>query len=282
MRTIYIDILLSVNLIINFLLLSAAAFYLHESVSVRRLLLGAAVGAVGALSILLPVLPFFVNVPLKAAIGAATIFSAFGRRGRRRLLKLFAVFLTATFFFGGITAAMWFLFSPKSLVVKNSIVYLDISPISLILCTVVCYGAFRLFHTISGRYKNDFSVCMLTLKKGGCAVRVPAKIDTGNSLCEPFSQCPVIVIGRETAAAVTPIELAEYETVTTLRYRTEVSGVRFVPFSSVGGRGILPCFKADEVYINDEPCRKCVYIALCSEDDIQGDFRALVPCGLLD
>ncbi len=282
MQTIYIDILLCVNLIINFLLLCAASFYLHESVTVRRLLLGAAVGAAGALTILLPPLPFFLSLPVKLCIGAATVFSAFGRRGKRRLLKLFAAFLTATFFFGGSAAAMWFLFTPKDLVLRNGVVYLNISPVMLILSTVVCYGAFRLFMTVSGRHKSDCSVCILTIKSGTNAVRVPARIDTGNTLCEPFSQCPVIVIGRETARAVTPQALIEYETVTTLRYRTEVGGVRFVPFSSVGGRGILPCFKADEVFINDVPCQKCVYIALCGEEDILGGLRALVPCELLD
>ena len=277
MQTIYIDILLCINLIINFLLLCAAAFYTHEDVSVKRLLLGAAIGAIGSLTILLPEMPFPVSAVIKAAIGAATIFAAFGLRRLRRLIKLYAVFLIVTFFFGGVVAAMWFLFTPKQLRVKNSVVYLNISPIRLILFSVICYGAFRLFFTLSGQYKTGNDVCILTIKRGENEVRVPARIDTGNSLKEPFSQCPVIVIGRETARAVTPEQVAEYETVTTLRYRTEISGVRFVPFTSVGGEGILPCFKAEEVYINNKRCEQTVYIALCSEERIRGDLRALVP-----
>lgn len=277
LQVIYIDILLCINLIINFLLLSAAAFYLHEDITVKRLLTGAGVGAVGALTILLPELPLPLDILLKAVLGAATVFSAFGRRGRKTFVKLYAVFLTATFFFGGIIAAVWFLFTPRSLVIKNSIVYLNIPPVSLILCSAVCYAAFRLFCTLSGRYKARDSFCTLTLGRGGYFITVRAKIDTGNSLCEPFSQCPVIVIGRRAAESITPSEIVEYETVTSLKYRTEVSGVRFVPFSSVGGRGILPCFKAERVIIDGEPCTKRVYIALCADGDITGGFEALVP-----
>ena len=281
MRTIYIDILLSVNLAVNYLLLSAAAYYLHEDAKIKRLLLGSAVGAFGSLSILLPVLPFFLNALLKMFIGAACVLCAFGRCRARLFLKRCAVFLTATFFFAGTMAAVWLLFTPDKLVIKNSVVYLDISPLVLILLSVVCYGIFRIIVTIGGSAQTNESLCSLTLRRGGSFVTVTARIDTGNTLREPFSQCPVIVIGRRTAEAITPEEITEYETVRTLRYRTEIAGVRFVPFSSVGGSGILPCFKADEVYTDGTKCTKRVYIALCSDDYITGDCAALVPAEII-
>lgn len=281
MQTIYIDILLCINLIINFLLLSSASFYTHTPVSLKRLMVGASVGAVGALTILLPDMPILLSAAVKTAVGGLTLFAAFGKMPAKQFIKLYAVFLTATFFFGGAAAALWFFFTPQRLVIKNSVVYLDISPVMLIISSAVCYGAFRLFHMISGIYKPTDTVCILTLKHGENSVRTAAKIDTGNNLTEPFSQCPVIVIGRETAKAVTPDALYEYETVTTLEYRTEVEGVRFVPFTSVGGKGILPCFKADEVFINDEQCRKTVYVALCEDERMTGGFKALVPCEII-
>ena len=59
MQTVYIDVLLCVNLIINYLPLSAVGFYTHTKVTIRRLLSGAGVGAVCSLTILLPKLSFF-------------------------------------------------------------------------------------------------------------------------------------------------------------------------------------------------------------------------------
>ncbi len=281
MHTIYIDILLCVNLVINYLLLSATGFYTHSKVSVKRLLLGSFVGAACSMTILLPVMPFAANMLIKIAVGGLTVFAAFGRKKSGEFIRLYAVFLIATFFFCGIVIAMWFLFTPKSMLIKNSVVYLDISPVMLIVYSVICYAAFRIFNTIAGKHQAKDTYCTLTIKNGYNAIRVTAKIDTGNTLKEPFSQCPVIVIGRQTANVITPKEIIEYETVTTLRYRTSVNNIRFVPFTSVNGEGILPCFKAEEVYLNDMICDKTVYVALCKDSYIQGDFQAIIPFEIL-
>lgn len=277
MQTIYIDVLLCVNLVINYLLLSATAFYTHTRVTLKRMLLGSAVGAICSLTMLLPVIPSAINVLLKIIVSCATVFACFGVKRRKEFIKLYTVFLTATFFFGGIVIALWFLFTPKNLLIKNSVVYINISPTALIFYSALCYLAFRIAHKIIGKYRSRDTFCVLTVVKGNHALRVNAKIDTGNSLTEPFSQCPVIVIGRSTAAAITPTEILEYEKVTSLSYRTHINSVRFVPFTSVGGGGILPCFKAERVYINDSLCDKNIYIALCNDDYIQGDFQALIP-----
>ncbi len=276
MRVIYIDVLLCINLVINFLLLSASAYYLHEDPCVLRLIAGAAVGAVGSLVILLPVMPFVVNMAIKAAIGALTVYAAFEKRPIRQFIKVFAVFLAATFFFGGAVTVMWFIFTPRSLVIKNSVVYLSVSPLILVLLSILCYFVFRLIYAISGQAKIKQEMCILTVTTNAGILRTAAKIDTGNSLKEPFSQCPVIVMTRRSAEAITPDQLKEYETVTTLTYRENISGVRFVPFTAVGGRGILPCFLAKEVRINDRLCNEIVYIALCANDSL-GEYKALVP-----
>lgn len=277
MQTIYIDVLLCVNLIINYLLLSATSFYTHTQITIKRLLLGSAIGAICSLTILLPVIPFVLNMIIKITVGGVTVLSAFGKKRPPEFIKLYAVFLISTFFFCGIVIALWFMFTPKNLLIKNSVVYLSISPVLLIVYSGVCYCAFRLFHTVAGKHKIKDTYCTLTVKNKNNTIRITAKIDTGNTLKEPFSQCPVIVIGRRTAEAVTPAEIVEYETVTTLRYRSSINNVRFVPFTSVGGGGILPCFKAEQIYIDDVICDKVIYIALCNDDYIQGDFQAIIP-----
>lgn len=276
-QTIYVDILLSLNLVINYLLLSASAFYTHTKVSLKRLLLGSAIGSICSLIMLLPVIPFVLNMLIKFLVGGITVFVCFGRKNKKEFIKLYAVFLTATFFFGGIVISLWFLFTPKNLMIKNSVIYINISPVSLILYSVICYLAFRFIHIIIGKYRTKETFCILTIISNNHALRVNAKIDTGNTLTEPFSQCPVIVVGRSVASPVTPIEILEYETVTSLSYRTQINSIRFVPFTSVGGKGILPCFKAEKIYINDALCDKNVYIALCNDEYIKGDFQALVP-----
>lgn len=282
MQTVYIDILICVNLIINYLILSAASFYTHTEISVKRLITGSVVGAVCSLCILLPVLPIAVDILLKTLISIITVYSAFGYKKKRTFIKLYAVFILSTFIFGGIVTALCFLFSPQKLFIKNSVVYIELSPVLLIIYSVLCYIIFKGMYYLTGNYEGTDSFCILTVFNCGNALRVTAKIDTGSSLKEPFSQSPVIVIGRSTAQSITPAEIAAYETVRTLEYRESINNIRFIPFTTVGGKGIMPCFKAEKVCINDDPCTKNAYIALCRDDNIQGDFQAIIPYELLD
>ncbi len=281
MQTIYIDVLLCVNLVINYLLLSAVGFYTQTKITVLRLLLGAGVGAICSLTILLPKLSFLPDSALKLAVGAATVISAYGLKPRKTLVRLYAVFLTATFFFCGIMIALWYLFTPKDLIIKNSVIYLNISPVKLILCSLICYILFKLIHRLAGKINTKDTVCILTVKQDHSAVRVKALIDTGNSLKEPFSQSPVIIIPRSIAVPVTPKAIEDYECVTTLKYRESINNVRFVPFTSVGGKGIMPCFTASEILINDRPCDISAYIALCDDEYISGDYQAIVPSDII-
>lgn len=277
MQTVYIDVLLCVNLVINYLLLSAVSFYTHTQISIKRLLLGSAVGAICSLVMLLPVIPFALNMLIKIVVGGITVLCAFGTKTISEYIRLCAVFLIATFFFGGIVISLWFLFTPKNLIIKNSVIYLNISPLMLIVYSLICYVAFRIINTIAGKHKTKDIYCMLTIVVGNNALRIKGRIDTGNNLTEPFSQCPVVVVGRQNAECITPKEIKEYETVTTLKYRTSINHIRFIPFTSVGGEGILPCFKADKIYLNDSLCDKTVYVALCKDDFIKGDFQAIIP-----
>ena len=57
MQTVYVDVLLVLNWVIDYLLLRLTAHFLRLPVSRKRLVLGAGVGAFGALVILLPPLP---------------------------------------------------------------------------------------------------------------------------------------------------------------------------------------------------------------------------------
>ena len=281
MQTVYIDVLLCVNLIINYLLLSAVGFYTHTKVTIRRLLSGAGVGAVCSLTILLPKLSFFPDTALKLAVGSLTVISAYGIKPFKSFVRLYAVFLTATFFFGGIMIALWYVFTPKDLIIKNSVIYLNISPIKLIMCSVICYMLFKIFHTISGRHDTKETVCILTVKQDHSAVRVKALVDTGNCLKEPFSQSPVVIIMRSAAHSIIPKAMREYECVTTLKYRENFDNIRIVPFTSVGCKGIMPCFKPHELFINDILCDRSVYVALCDDEYISGDYQAIVPSDIM-
>ena len=144
-----------------------------------------------------------------SSVGTVTVAAAYGIKPLKSFMRLFAVFLSATFFFCGIIIALWYIFTPKNLIIKNSVIYLNISPISLIVYSLICYILFKVIYTLAGRLDTKDTVCILRVKQGFNAVRVKALIDTGSSLKEPFSQSPVIVMPKTIAASITPKEIEE-------------------------------------------------------------------------
>ena len=73
---IYIDVLLVVNLYINYFLVRGTSLMLRRKVSPRRVILASAVGAVGSLLILVPDLNPILCVLIKIALGIGITFAA--------------------------------------------------------------------------------------------------------------------------------------------------------------------------------------------------------------
>ena len=76
MPVVYIDVLLGVNLFVNYFLLLAVGRFLHLAVRRLRLLAGAAVGAAFSLSILLPPLPAVLPTSRKKSLQLAVVLVA--------------------------------------------------------------------------------------------------------------------------------------------------------------------------------------------------------------
>ena len=166
--------------------------------------------------------------------------------------------------------ALWYFIAPQGLIVKNSIVYFDVSPLLLLILTVFCYFLIRLIQRFTGRQtpKNLFYPIQIEWK--GKEVACVAKVDIGNSLVEPFSGEPVAVVEKSRLEKFLPEIRAEGK-------------VRLVPFSAVPGGGMLEAFRPDALYIVREKQRYRIpfgYIAICETP--LGGFDALLNPDLLE
>ena len=79
---VYIDILIILNLYINYFLIRATVLITRRVCSVKRCVLSAFVGALGSLVILLPELPFYLVVLIKSTLGMLLVLVAFGRQSK--------------------------------------------------------------------------------------------------------------------------------------------------------------------------------------------------------
>lgn len=280
-KTVYIDILLCVNLIINYFILLAVSKFTKITPRQYRLILGGGFGALCSLIILLPEINGFINVLIKLIIAAIIVLIAFGRQSRKVFLKNMGVFFLISFCFCGIMIAFWFVFTPKGMVVNNSVVYFNISPVIMIVSSVVCYFILRLVSKLSGRETPGIEICKIRIIGNSTYAEIYGKVDTGNSLTEPFSNAPVIVADRKSVKKVIPKEIEELLTyknkaINTSSNKDLPKSIRFIPFNSVGGDGILPAFIPEEIYINNALYKGNVYIALCGDNRLTGECKAMV------
>ena len=259
MRTVYVDVLIAVNLFIDFILLSATKSLLHIRAPFYRLLLGAAAGGVGSLAALLPSLPFWLNLPLDLALAAAIVLTAFGFGGAKRFIKRLAVYFGLSFLFSGSMIFLYSAFRPKGLAVYNDVVYVNIPPFVLIILTLLCYYLLLLLRRLS-RGAAGRQLCTVTLLCGSRETVFRALTDTGCQVREPFSGEYVLIVER---SCLGELELLSFPK-------------RIIPFDSLGGTGILEGMRAEEILIDGREISNQLYIGVC-EGLLRGEVKAIVP-----
>ena len=241
---IYLDVLLALNMLTDFFLLAAVARWRHLPHKRGRLLLGAAVGALGSLVILLPALPVWAIAAFDAGVAALMIAAAFRFCGWRHYLTSVLSLYILSALFGGIAYLLWLFAAPRGFYVLNGAVYYDVSPVTLTLTTLFSYGAITLYDKLMRRAPPPVHTFRVEVRQGDHAVFLRALHDTGQRLTERFSGCPVLVAQESAVRPLLPDGFSDWAS------KPEVVSefhVRLIPFTSVGGSGLLPAFCPDEV-----------------------------------
>lgn len=284
-QTIYIDVLIAVNIFINYFLLLATAKFLAICRVRLRILAAAVLGAAYSLTILLPYIPTVLSLLMKLAMSATLIFVAFPKGSIKQFFKSLSCFYMMNFAFAGLMMALWYFLSPQGVFIKNSIVYIPISPVILIAATSVCYEIIRLVYRFIGKHEVSGGCCTVVIYRDEKTITCTAKIDTGNSLVEPFSHYPVIVMEYEALSELFNVEMRAFfqekrwERTGYIVGSENIPRIRMVPFQTISGIGVLPAFSPDKVVIKSAKKQietGDVYVAVCQEKITNDGFRALI------
>ncbi len=275
-QTIYIDILFCVNFVVDYIILLTVKKFMSLSCKRRRLFLGATVGGISSFVILLPPISSGLSMVISLITACIVVASTFAPIERVSFIKTAAAFFLISFGYCGAMIAVWLLFSPENIIIRNSSVYIAMSPLTLVITTLVCYIILRVIMRITGRGDVGDTACTLKIRYKGREINCRGKLDTGNSLKEPFSGDMAIVVRQELFKDFS-------ELVNTELSGEMPSGIRMIPYSSVGGEGVMAAFRADSICIEIGGRRFDVaaYIALCKNGRIVGEADALVPTELI-
>ena len=261
---IYVDVLIVLNLFVNYFLFLATGLFLHKKPKRYRMILGAALGSVFSLFIFFD-FPFWLVTAIKLPLAALLVLVAMGYGTFAVYIKSVLTFLAVNFIFGGVMSAVWLLLSPAGMYVHNGIVYFHISALTLVVGTLVAYFILRGIGYLLNHKVGKKEIRSFMIEIDGKQVLLNGFCDTGNKLTDRTSGIPVIVCEYQSIEPLIPPELRAcfistgLHGIEQLENRMWASRIRIVPFSTIGKGGLLTAFRPDCVRLS-EPGEEAVSI----------------------
>lgn len=295
--TIYLDIILCENLLMNYIILFATYVIIkpktkHPQI---RMILSSLLGSIYAIIIYLNILSIYTNLLAKITLSVVMVYIAFAPPNIKQLLKQILIFYLVSFIFGGCTFALIYFLKPENVEMKNG-VFVGIYPIKVgliagIIAFIITQIAFKINKS---KLNNKNTFIEIELYNKNKMTKARALLDSGNMLKEPISQKPVIVVEKAILSKIIPEEVLNYiermvggDDQARNEMQEYLSKIRMVPFMSLGKEnGMLIGIRLDKIKINTEDIRleKENIIAGIYEKKLTKDnkYNALIGLNLLE
>ena len=239
--TVYVDILIILNVIVNYFILLAVNKITRNHATRWRLCAGALVGGISSLLLFLENLGIIMTA-LKIVSGIIMVLISFKFKSiktfARNVFWLFAICAC----FGGVTFLLYMLLKVDLMIYTNGIVYFDISLTFLVVATVVSYGVITVICKLTDKKAPKEKEYYVTIQKNGKFVSCMGLMDTGNNLREPFSDYPVVLMDKKMFEELIGKVLC-------LDDIEENDKIRLIPLWTVNGSSLVKAFRPDLIKI---------------------------------
>lgn len=241
---VYADVLIAVNLIVDYFLLLATDKILRFRTKSVRLILSALAGGFSSMYIFLPETSPVAEFSYKTACCIIMSVIAFAG-GIKRTFKASAVLFVITCGYAGAMLAIWHIFKPNGMVINNSVVYFNISPLVLVGASVLSYFVFLIFLRFLKTTAKTAGECSVTVTSPEGTAQLRAILDSGNSLEDVFGKSEIIIADKTAVEALLgTVQLKQNPELQT-RYR-------LIPCSTVSGTDVLEGYRCDSAVIKTE------------------------------
>jgi stage II sporulation protein GA (sporulation sigma-E factor processing peptidase) len=246
---VYLDQAFLLNGLLDYLLLSACGAVTAAPGSRLRTGLAAALGGLYASLSLVPGFRFLGNLCWQMLFAGALCLIAFGPD--RCLPRRIAVLLLLAAAFSGLVLVLTEVFSAPAAMVGSRVYY----PVGLGALVLTAGGSYGLMRWTLGRLRHQGGdIARVTVRHGDRRAEFTALQDTGNTLRDPISGLPVLVVDGDLAETFLPgagafpgglqrpMELLE---------ALSEPGARLIPYKTIGvERGMLLAFRPEEVKVD--------------------------------
>lgn len=246
---VYIDVLLIINFIIDYILLSITSLFVRKKPCAVRIGFASGLGAVYASCI------FFFSVGntllffMSLAISLIMIWIAYGVKCISSYFKNIAAFYLVSFVASGVGFAILIMVNQKGNIVytvNSGVFYADINAYTLlavfIIATITIHMSFGYIN--KQRIKQKY-LYIVTIEKNGKSITDTALFDTGNFLKDPILQNGIVI--------------AEWQTVSSLFSKKSVKecvaenpeDFTYIPCHSINGNTGIFAFRPDKIFSDE-------------------------------
>lgn len=294
--TIYIDVVLIENLIMNYIILFTTGLVMKIKTKHIRLILASLLGAIYSVVAYAGILKAYSSIILKFILSIIIVFIAYNPQNVKKLCKTLLLFYLTSFVFGGAAFALIYIVKPQNIIMKNGL-FLGTYPLKTVMLGAII--AFIVIITAFSVVKNKISkkalFCEIEIKINERIVKTKAMIDTGNMLKEPITNTPVVVVESALLYECIPKEIlyslediigGDFGKVPDDIKEQYISRLKLIPFSSLGKQnGMLLGIKAEYIKIKTEEqeTKKTNVIIGIYDKSLtkRGEYQALIGIELL-
>ena len=258
--TIYVDVVLIENLIMNYIILLATGLILKIKIKHIRLIIGSLLGAIYTIIGYIGILEIYSSFILKIILSIMIVYIAYYPQTLKKMWKELLFFYLTSFVFGGVAFSLIYIVKPQEIIMKNGL-FLGTYPLKTVILGAIV--AFVIIITAFKIIKNKISkkdlICEITVEIEGKKIITKALIDTGNMLKEPITNTPVVVIEHTLLYDVIPKEIlnhleeiigGDFKEIPEEIKNKYVSKLKLIPYSSLGKQnGMLLGIKAKKLII---------------------------------
>lgn len=289
--TIYVDVVLMENLIMNYIILLATGLILKVKIKHIRLILGGLLGAIYTIVAYTGFLKIYSSFILKIILSVIIVYIAYNPQSVKKMCKELLFFYLTSFVFGGAAFALIYIVKPQDILMKNGL-FLGTYPLKTVMLAaivafVVIIAAFKI---IKSKMTKKDMIYKIEVKLNNKIIQTEALIDTGNMLKEPITNTPVVVIERSLLYDVMPKEIlnhlediigGDFEQIPEETKNKYVSKLKLIPFSSLGKQnGMLIGIKPEYLKIIKEEqveVKENVILGIYDKSlTKKGEYRALM------
>ena len=289
--TIYVDVVLIENLIMNYIILLATGLILKIKIKHIRLMLGSLLGAIYSIVAYTGVLKIYSSFVLKIILSVIIVYVAYNPQSVKKLCKELLFFYLTSFVFGGAAFALIYIVKPQDILMKNGL-FLGTYPLkTVILAAIVAFVIIiTAFTIIKSKFTKKDMVYEIEVKLNNKIIKTKALIDTGNMLKEPITNTPVVVMEHTLLYDCIPKEIlnhleeiigGDFEKIPEEIKNIYISKLKLIPFSSLGKQnGMLIGIKSEYLKIIKEEqidVKENVILGIYDKSlTKKGEYRALM------